>query len=177
MANESLPTNFRTINLSQGKVALVSIEDYERVSQFKWTAAKVTRKGRLMGYYAMRGIWFPKEKKLRRVYLHRFILDAPDGLEVDHKNRDGLDCRRDNLRLATSSQNRANRAKLKLGNRYRGVWRLSRDTSRWTGQVQHKWKRIHLGIFATEEEAARAYDKKALELFGEFAQLNFPNEK
>lgn len=150
------------INLSKGKVALVDAEDYERVSSLRWHAKK---KGKT--WYAMRSV--PKgsryengEPKYKACYMHRLIMGAPEGIEVDHENGDGLDNRRSNLRLATKSQNQQNQPLLHGANTsgYRGVSKHSLCT---------KWRaEIKCGL------AARAYDSKARELFGEYARLNFP---
>lgn len=109
------------------------------------------------------------------VYLHRMLLRAPQGLQVDHKNGDGLDNRRCNLRLATPAQNAANRGMDRRvagrSSRFKGV-SLTRDTYRrkkpWLAQVAGHWHQR----FVTEVEAARAYDAKLTEIFGEFARTN-----
>jgi hypothetical protein len=108
------------------------------------------------------------------VYLHRVILNAPDDLDVDHKNRNGLDNRRCNLRLATISQNGANRAlPANKTSKYRGV-SIYRPRNVWQAQFKINGRNQGLGHFHNEEEAARAYDAMARKHFGEFAQLNFP---
>lgn len=108
--------------------------------------------------------------------LHRLITRVPVGRQIDHKNRDQLDNRRSNLRIATPSQNSANKVA-------RGISGLKgvHDTRRspplkkpWAAHIQSQGKKKNLGYFATAEEAGRAYDAAALELFGEFAVLNFP---
>lgn len=110
------------------------------------------------------------------VLLHRFIVGAPDGLEVDHKNGDGLDCRRSNLRLATRTQNAANRSK-QWGtvSRFKGVY-LNRKTGKWQAQIWCEKKQFRGRIVETEEEAARDYDRLAVIHAGEFASLNFPED-
>lgn len=109
------------------------------------------------------------------ILMHRLITGAAPGQEVDHVNRDGLDNRRANLRVATRSQQIANQD-IRLDNTsgYRGVsWR--RDSRRWQAQltVNGKWR--GLGCYDDPEDAARAYDAAAREHFGEFAVLNFPD--
>jgi hypothetical protein len=108
--------------------------------------------------------------------LHRFILDAPPGQLVDHKDRDGLNNTRGNLRFATGTQNLANmRPQANSEVALKGV-HVARLTGRYTAQITCQGVRKHLGCFATAEEAARAYDKAARELFGEFARTNYPEE-
>jgi hypothetical protein len=106
--------------------------------------------------------------------LHRAIINAPKGLYVDHINGDTLDNRRANLRIATNSQNQANRIRLKSGtsSRYRGVtW--NKASQKWQAGIKCNLKSTHLGLFESEEEAARAYDRAAREMFGSFARPNF----
>ena len=107
-----------------------------------------------------------------KIYLHRFILQLPAGLLGDHRNGDGLDCRRTNLRAATNQQNIVNFDRSNKTS-YRGVsFREDRKSRPWRAQISFKRKGIHLGYFETAEEAARAYDVKCIELFGEFAIIN-----
>lgn len=114
--------------------------------------------------------------KWTRQFLHRVILNAPKSQKVDHINRNGLDCRKSNLRLCTTSQNGANRAKetkRKTASKYKGVSFVKRD-SIWKAAVVLNQQEIYLGRFDLEVDAAKAYDDKAVELFGKFARLNFP---
>lgn len=114
------------------------------------------------------------------ILMHRLVAGAGADESVDHWNLDGLDNRRANLRVATKSQNGANRGKQQprknsaaYSSRYKGVyWHSSR--SQWKAQLHTRDRCIHLGRFESEEAAAHAYDEAALGLWGEFARLNFP---
>jgi hypothetical protein len=105
--------------------------------------------------------------------LNRVIMDAPPGLLVDHRNNDTLDNRRANRRLATCSQNRINsrRDKSRTSSRYVGV-SLEKGRGKWLAYISYNGKRIHLGRFDDEIEAAKAYDEAAKKYHGEFARLN-----
>lgn len=108
-------------------------------------------------------------------YLHRAIMSASKGQEVDHINGDGLDNSRGNLRVATRSQNCANRRSYNPKSGFRGVYPQSFGVT-WRARIMVNKKFINGGNFSTPEEAARRYDELALENFGEFAVLNFPKE-
>lgn len=158
----------KTIQLTQGYVATVDDEDFERVSAFKWFAVVDKSKRR-----TVHQVYARTKMGDRAIGLHRFLLNALPGQLVDHKNTDGLDCRRENLRLVTREQNGANRRKgIGTSSKFKGVTRWSRG--RWRAQIQSNGKMMHLGIFNHEEDAAREYDRAAKEFFGSFALLNFP---
>jgi hypothetical protein len=155
------------IQLTQGQVALIDDWEFERVSQIKWHTYKDPRTGR---YYARGRV------DGREVWLHRFILNAPSDMEVDHIDHDGLNCQRYNMRLATHAQNQTNRGKQKNNaSGYKGV-SLEKRCGRYRAQITHEKIYYFLGYHDAPEDAARAYDAKARELHGEFAVLNFPNE-
>jgi hypothetical protein len=97
-------------------------------------------------------------------------MNAPTGIEVDHRNHNGLDNRRSNLRLATGHQNQGNRRPQGGSPRFKGVY-LSR--SKWVAQIRFGGSKRYLGRFTVEEDAARAYDAAARLIFGEFACTNF----
>lgn len=157
----------KTIPLTQGKVALVDDADYEAVSQFKWCALKIGRR-----FYAVRNVRRP-DGKIANQYMHRFLM--PGAPEVDHRDGDGLNNQRNNLRPATSQQNHQGFKSKAAGktSKFRGVsWRKERQ--KWRGHIQVDGKFVHLGSFKNEEDAARAYDAAARKYFGEFASPNFP---
>jgi len=153
----------RFIPLTQGKVAIVDKEDYEELSRYKWHASS-----RVESCYAYR------RKGKRSLSMHREIMGEPKGMVVDHIDGNGLNNRRRNLRVCTSSQNHQNRRRTRGRSRYKGVcWEKRRN--KWRAEIMLEGRHIDIGCFADEVEAARAYDKKAKELFGEFAYLNFAN--
>jgi hypothetical protein len=104
--------------------------------------------------------------------MHRFLIGEA-GLYVDHRNGDGLDNRRANLRSATNSQNQANRGKSKRNKSgFKGVY-FHKPAQKFLASIQFEGKLRHLGLFADPIEAAKAYDAAALEYFGQFAKTNF----
>mgnify|MGYP001616055250 FL=1 len=153
----------KRIPLSRGKYATVDQSDYVWLSQWKWSYLS---KG-----YAVRMDYSAVPRRL--IYMHRQIMDAPEGVEVDHINRKKLDNQRANLRLATRSENARNQNKQKRTlSMFKGVyWRD--HANRWQCCIYVHRKQIHLGYFDNEEEAARAYDTAARLHFGEFAKTNF----
>lgn len=166
-ANYSSPTVCE-LPLSQGKVALVDAEDWGLVFEFRWHAFLIHR-----SWYAAAGNIKGHPK---RQYLHRLIMGNPAGLEVDHINGDGLDCRRENLRVARHGQNLANQ-RLSNANTsgYAGVtWDACKGV--WVAQTKHQGKNVYLGSFKSKEEAARARDAGMHALHGEYARLNLPDE-
>lgn len=160
----------KEISLTRGYVALVDDEDYERVLEAAPWCASLN--GRTV--YAQRANRRP-DGGLTTEQLHQFIT----GLKyVDHANGDGLDNQRSNLRPATHGQNMFNKRLYKNSTTgFKGVTiKRGGRYIRWQAQIQASKLHRHIGYFDTPEEAARAYDAVACELFGEFARLNFPEE-
>lgn len=152
------------IPLSRGFVAIVDDEDAERVLRHKWSALP-------MGHtvYGQRSVKRP-DGRWTTQKLHTFLT----GFAItDHRNGDGLDNRRSNLREATQAQNLCNRRPRRGPSGFKGVTWYARHST-WKAQITKAGKNYHLGYFADPAEAARAYDAAARDLHGEFASLNFP---
>lgn len=157
----------KEIPLTQGKFAWVDDVDFERVNAHKWCACKRKRR-----FYAMRRIR-KSEGGWTTQSLHQFLI--PDVKSIDHRDGDGLNNRKANLRVATDRQNsQAYRRKAKgKTSQYRGVcWR--EDHQKWRVQISLNGNQLSIGCYDSEREAALAYDRAAQKLFGEFASLNFP---
>lgn len=162
------------VPLSRGAYALVSREDAERVLAHKWSL-HLGAKGKAYACRNERVRQADGTVKRRKILLHRFILGDAPGLDVDHINGDGLDCRRENLRLATRSQNMANTgARAGSGSGYKGVY-ARRNRSRWRAEITVEGRKRDLGTYRTPEAAALAYDRAAKAVWGDYAFLNFGN--
>lgn len=163
---------FRRIPLSRGKHALVDLDDYDRLSRYKWHT--VNARGT---FYAVRNTGQRRGQKRIVVKMHREVLKVPDGMFVDHINHNGLDNRKANLRPATQAQNARNRRKARRGNvhsKYKGLtWYKSQK--RWAVRIMADRKSRFIGYFDDELDAARAYDQAARKYHGRFASLNFPD--
>jgi hypothetical protein len=164
--------DFRRIYLGDDEWAIVEPADYYRLGHLKWHLKGSTAKK----FYAVRDVK-TGPGQTRQLGLHREIMNEPKGLLVDHKNNDSLDNRKANLRPATRSQNRQNVPKRKnTSSRFIGV-SYSKEEKKWRARITYKGKRIHLGWFDNEIDAARAYDAAARKYYGEFAKVNFPAEQ
>jgi hypothetical protein len=163
---------FRKIPLGQGLFSLVDPQDYYQFNMFNWFFG-----GNGKGFYAFRNV-ITGPGKTKMVSMHREIMDFPKGLLVDHRNGVTLDNRRANLRPATHAQNACNKRndKSKTTSRFNGVT-FDKDRGLWAPRIRAKGKRLFLGRFKNEIDAARAYDQAAIKYHGEFARLNSPNEK
>lgn len=162
----------KEIPLTQGQVAFVDEEDYERVFALSWYAVYTKH-----SFYARRAV--PRNESGNQLHLPmpNFILNLPVGQKVDHIDGNGLNNTRSNLRSATTQQNGRNRRKQAgRSSRYKGVcWHL-RDKG-WQASIRYNSKnKGYLGLFESEIAAAKAYDAAAVKYFSEFARLNFPIE-
>lgn len=169
----SLQPETREIPLTRGQVAIVDAADYEWISQWKWLASRGPND---RTFYASRTVYTPDGKKLT-AKMHRVILGIDDpAIWVDHIDGNGLNNTRANLRAVTPEQNFRNR-RIPANNTsgFKGVsWYAARE--KWGAYITFDKKRMFLGLFLTAEEAARTYDDAALQLYGEYARLNFPRE-
>jgi hypothetical protein len=153
--------DIKRIPLGDNQYALVNAADYEWLSRWAW---------RLDGGYAVR--W----EKDKRIYMHREIMQPPQEMVVDHIDRNRLDNCQANLRVCTRNENTYNRRKRSGSySQFKGVG-YRKNRGKWFAEIRFEDQPIWLGFFTDEVEAARAYDRKAVELFGEFARLNFPEE-
>jgi len=161
-AKPSVPeADGKRIPLTEGYYALVDAADYETLSQYNW---------RFYNGYAAR------QQGRKTIYMHRQIAEPPDGMMVDHANRNKLDNRRSNLRVCTRRENILNQAgKQTSRSRFKGV-EYRKGSDKCFARIRVGGKRLWLGSFDDEAEAARAYDRAAVEHLGEFAHLNFPEE-
>jgi len=150
------------IPLGDGLFVTIDAADYKEISQYRWYA---TRRG--SNTYAM------CFKNGRGTYMHRMIAHPRRGYIVDHKDGNGLNNCRDNLRVCTRRQNQANRRSHCGTSRFVGVYR---HKDKWVAEIRSHGRYYYVGFFDDEVEAAKARDRKAYELHGEFAYLNFPED-
>lgn len=156
------------VHLTQGKVAMADIEDFEAISKFKWC---LCQNRPTAACYAV-----SKQKKLS-IRMHRLILNCPPSKQVDHINGNGLDNRRFNLRICTNSQNHFNTKMYKNNpSGFKGVY-FHKLMKKWQAKIMKNGKEYRLGYFKSAIEAAMAYDKKALKLHGQFAFCNLPKNE
>jgi len=153
------------ITTVNGDIVLIDVEDYKKLSKYKW----YTVENQTGIVYVVR---YANHKTIA---MHREIMSPPKGKHVDHIDRNGLNNLRSNLRICTPSQNLCN-AKKRRDNTsgFKGVSFYKR-TGKWEVSIKKDYKTKHLGHYATAEEAAKVYDKAAKELHGQYAVLNFPD--
>lgn len=163
----------REIPLSRGMVAIVDDDDYEMLSAFNWFV-KPCGKSSEQTWYAWRHVSVGGKSTTGQ--LHRMIMLPDPGQEVDHRNGDGLDNRKDNLRICRHRDNLRNQKKMRAGTSpYKGVY-WNRARSKWQSQIGGREipaGKNYLGLFADAVDAALAYDVAAISHFGEFARPNF----
>jgi hypothetical protein len=153
------------VPLTKGCIAVIDEEDAGRVFQYLWCVAEANGQ-----HYAV--AWIDS----KRVLLHRFVTGAEKGQVVDHISGNVFDNRKCNLRICGHSQNMWNQ-KIPRNNTsgYKGVRFVPKAMiNPWRATISKKGKNFHIGCYASAEDAARAYDARSLELFGDYARLNFP---
>lgn len=163
----------KQIKLTQGKYAIVDDEDFAWLNQWKWFVVECSNK-----FYAGRHQWIGvinKKKVSKRIYMHREVLQAKKGSEIDHKDGNSLNNQKLNLRIATRSQNAMNRGK-QINNKtgFKGVTLLKDQprNKKYLSTIRINQRNICLGVFLTKEDAAQTYNEAAKKYFGEFAYLN-----
>jgi hypothetical protein len=169
MDKPEIKDNERLITLTQGYYAIVDKEDYDELNRHSWYVWKSNR-----NFYASRTDYSTGKQKT--ILMHRQIIGLTDRKqEIDHIDHDGLNNKRSNIRVVTHAQNLHNmRPNKNSSSKYKGVcW--NKNLCKWQAGIEVSQRKIHLGLFHDEEEAAKAYDKKAVELFGEYSCLNFPS--
>lgn len=155
--------SFQVVSKKHGAFeVLIDDEDFDNVMQYKWFIVKSRRT-----FYAVRKI-YDSDGKRKNQFLHRFLLQQNDSrIKVDHKDNNGLNNRRDNIRLATVLQNNQNcRRRLDNTSGFRGVSR--NKSGKFVAIISINTKLVYLGSYNTAEEASAAYEAKAMEIHGEF---------
>lgn len=152
----------KKIPLPNEQFAIVDDDDYQRISQYKWHV--MSNRNNSQAY------------AVTKIRMHRMIIDAPIGVMVDHINGDTLDNRKCNLRVCTNSQNQQNTSSRGGSSRYKGVsFRIK--SGKWIAAFQYNGIRHYCGMWDSEEDAARAVDKKRGEVCGDFASKNLWHEE
>jgi hypothetical protein len=160
----------KKIPLTRGKFAIVDDNEYSELNQFKWYAWKNKKQ-----WYARRNLL--KHEGIGAVAMHRVIMKICDPkLQVDHRDHNGLNNQKRNLRVCNTSQNVANQLKsIKKGgsSKYKGVHLKKYPfCKRWIAQIWTGTTKVHLGSFKTQKDAAKCYNSAAIKYYGEFACLN-----
>jgi hypothetical protein len=150
-----------------GKIALVDDEDFDQLNKHRWCCNGAG--------YACRGVNLGKGK-VKPIFMHREIICTPQGMCTDHVDGDKLNNQKSNLRICNQSQNSLNRNRQSTNTTgYKGVSIRKRNKyKKFRAHLSAYGKQYDVGLFHTAIEAAKAYDTKAREIFGEYARLNFP---
>lgn len=162
----------QVVPLTQGKEAIIDAQDLRLVTGLKWQAQKAHRTDTwYAATYRDRG-----DGEFRAVYMHRLILGVTDPkIKVDHKNHDGLNNTRSNIRACTHQENSRNQNPIRNApnktSRFKGVYR---GECAWVARIGINGKSTNIGSFRDEVDAAKAYDAAAVNIYGEFAATNFP---
>ncbi len=159
----NLPDSASLIALTCGTYAIIDTDILSTLNLYRWFLVACKTGTRYARRY----------ENGQTIYMHREIMNAPAGMEIDHINGNGLDNRSENLRVCTKAQNQQNSKKRKgKSSVFKGVsWEM--DRRKWRATIVVNKQRICIGRFISEIEAAKAYDVEALCYFGEFARINF----
>jgi hypothetical protein len=171
--------NTRLIPLGNGRDAIIDAADYDRPLTISFPDGSAWT-GRICdcSWYAVvrptvlyANAHVTVNGKQRTIAMHRMLLELSPFACCDHRNHDGLDNRRENLRAVTRAQNQWNKRNQAASSPYKGVW-FEKHAGKWRARIMKHGKNRELGLFLTAEDAARAYNAAAVELFGEYAVLN-----
>jgi hypothetical protein len=166
---EPVSAEIALIPLTRGMVAIVDAADFEKLSRYRWFTLK-TKRGPCYAGTNMSG---------RIISMHRFLMNPPKGMWVDHIDGNGLNNRRSNLRICTPRQNACNHSRRKpksATSQFVGVFQRRQQPDKWYAKVEYAGMICRLGPFDSELEAARARDFRAVELHGPYAHVNLPDE-
>jgi hypothetical protein len=155
---------YRLVKLGRCRYAKVDPEDYESLSEYQWQLMKFKNT-----QYAVR-----IDNGFSIIHMHRQLMNPPKGMVVHHVNNDGCDNRKQNLRIVTYKQNAVNNKPKPGPSKYKGVY-WHKQRRKWVASLRHHRKKIYIGVFTDEIEAAKAYDTAAKKYHGEYAYLNFPD--
>lgn len=153
---------YKVITTKRSEKILVDESDYDSVKNYSWNTNATG--------YAYAYVKGSGRKERKTVTMHRLLMNPKNGLRVDHINRNKLDNRRSNLRICTNSQNAGNSIGYSKKTKFKGLDLL--PTGRWRARINIDGKSIHLGVAATEQEAASMYDEAAVKHYGKFALTN-----